>query len=102
MAGESQVQKDDLITRSQYLRARLGVLWRYPTIFKTIKHIERIAVENRESWGSMLEETAAKFPDNAAVKSEDGNYSWKEYNLSLIHISEPTRLRRKSRMPSSA
>ena len=24
------------------------------------------------------------------------------YNLSLIHISEPTRLRRKSRMPSSA
>jgi citronellyl-CoA synthetase len=80
MASATQIQKDDLITRSQYLRARLGVLWRYPTIIKTIKHIENIAVEDRESWGSMLEETAAKFPDNAAIKSEDGNYSWKGYN----------------------
>ena len=80
MASETQIQKEDLISRWQYIHARLGVLWRYPTIIKTIKHIERIADEGRESWGSMLEETAAKFPANAAVKSEDGNYTWKEYN----------------------
>ena len=35
----------------------------------------------------------------------DGNGRWAKRRglpLSLIHISEPTRLRRKSRMPSSA
>jgi citronellyl-CoA synthetase len=80
MMEESQVQKHDLITRSQYLRARLSILWRLPTIIKTTKHIESIGVENRESWGSMLEETADHFPGNAAIKSEDGNFTWKEYN----------------------
>ena len=80
MIGDSQTPKDDLITRSQYIRGRLGLLWRFPTIKKTIKKIENIFVEDRESWGSMLEETAAKFPDNAAIKSHDGNYSWKAYN----------------------
>jgi acyl-CoA synthetase (AMP-forming)/AMP-acid ligase II len=80
MIGDSQTPKEDLITRWQFIRGRLGILWRFPTIKKTIKHIENIFVENRESWGSMLEETAAKFPDHAAIKSHDGNYSWKEYN----------------------
>jgi citronellyl-CoA synthetase len=47
---------------------------------KTTKHVMNVAVENRESWGSMLEETAANFPANAAIKSADGNYTWKEYN----------------------
>lgn len=80
MASTAQISRDGLITRSQYIRGRLGVLWRYLAIKKTTKQIENIFVENRESWGSMLEETAAKFPDNAAIKSHDGNYSWKEYN----------------------
>jgi citronellyl-CoA synthetase len=80
MAGTTQMSKDDLITRRQYLRGKLGLLRRFPSIKKTIKKIENVFAENRESWGSMLEETAAKFPDNAAIKSHDGNYSWKEYN----------------------
>lgn len=80
MVSKSQVQQDDLITRSQYLRGRLSILWRLPTLIKTTKHLEKIGVENRESWGSMLEETAERFPDKAAIKSEDGNYTWKEYN----------------------
>ena len=77
---DSQITKDDLITLSQYLRARLSILWRLPTIIKTTRHITNVAAENRESWGSMLEETADKFPGNASIKSEDGNYTWKEYN----------------------
>jgi citronellyl-CoA synthetase len=80
MVRETQAPGEDLITRSQYIRGRLRVLWRYPTVRKTFKHIENIAVEDRESWGTMLEETAAKFPANAAIKSDDGNYSWKDYN----------------------
>ena len=66
MLSETQAPNEDLITRWQYIRGRLGILWSFLTIKKTIKHLENIFVENRESWGSMLEETAAKFPDNAA------------------------------------
>jgi len=80
MEANSKVSKDDLITRTQYWRKRLSLLWRLPDIIKTTKHIGNIGVENRESWGSMLEETADRFPDNAAIKSDDGQYTWKEYN----------------------
>jgi acyl-CoA synthetase (AMP-forming)/AMP-acid ligase II len=81
MVRESQVQEnDDLITWWQYLLGRLSLQWRLPAIIETTRRIMNVGVENRESWGSMLEETAAKFPANAAIKSEDGNYSWKEYN----------------------
>ncbi|MGD9136357.1 MAG: long-chain-acyl-CoA synthetase, partial [Desulfobacterales bacterium] len=36
--------------------------------------------ENRESWGSMLEETASKFPHNAAIKSDEACLSYSQYN----------------------
>ena len=72
--------KQDLITPTQYWSRRLSLLGRMPDITKIAEHIGNISVENRESWGSMLEETAAKFPDKAAIKSEDGNYTWKAYN----------------------
>ena len=80
MQDHVQQNNQDLITRAQYVRGRLSILWRLPRIRKVIKHLPNIAAENRESWGSMLEETAEKSPDNAAIKSEDGSYSWKEYN----------------------
>jgi citronellyl-CoA synthetase len=80
MQDHVQQNNQDLITRAQYVRGRLSILWRLPRIRKVIKHLPNIAAENRESWGSMLEETAEKYPDNAAIKSEDGSYSWKEYN----------------------
>ena len=72
--------KKELITRSRYLRGRLSILWRLPSIVKTTKHIANIGVEDRESWGSMLEETARNYPGNTSIKSEEGHYSWKEYN----------------------
>ena len=39
---------------------------------------------------------------NGLYQSEDGGKTWKWLNLSLIHISEPTRPSKSSRMPSSA
>jgi citronellyl-CoA synthetase len=80
MPDHGHQNNQDLITRSQYLRGRLSILWRFPRIRKAIKHLPNIAAEGRESWGSMLEQTAEKYPNNAAVKSHDGSYTWKEYN----------------------
>ena len=80
MVSQSRVQKDGLITRLQYLRGRLSILWRLPTIFRTTKHISNIGEEDRESWGSMLEENADKFPNNTAVKSEANWLTYREYN----------------------
>ena len=51
---------------------------------------------------------AIPYQENEAVLHTDASVlpqrrlAWAAWNLSLIHISEPTRLRRKSRMPSSA
>ncbi|MEN8246847.1 MAG: long-chain-acyl-CoA synthetase [Thermodesulfobacteriota bacterium] len=80
MGGILEEHKKDLITWSQYWRKRLSLLARLPAIAKTAKHIANISVENRESWGSMLETAAVGFPENAAIKSEDGQYTWQTYN----------------------
>jgi citronellyl-CoA synthetase len=79
--GETlEEQKKDLITWPQYWKRRLSLLPRLPAIAKTAKLIANLSVENRESWGSMLEKASARFPGNAAIKSEDGQYTWQAYN----------------------
>ena len=53
---------------------------RLPIISKTARHIAKLGVENQESWGTLLETAAAQYPDNAAIKSADGQYTWEAYN----------------------
>jgi len=80
IGDEMGENKKDLIRWWQYWPMRLSLLPRLPAILKTAKHIANISVENRESWGSMLEDAAVRFPDSAAVKSEEGQYTWRAYN----------------------
>ena len=70
----------DLVRWWQYWPRRLSLLTRLPVILKTAKHIANLGVENKESWGSMLEQAAVRFADSAAIKSEEGQYTWKAYN----------------------
>jgi len=70
----------DIVRWWQYWPRRLFLLPRLPAILKTAKHVANLSVENRESWGTMLEDAAIRFPDSAAVKSEEGQYTWKAYN----------------------
>jgi len=70
----------DIVRWWQYWPKRLSLVPRLPAILKTAKHVANLSVENRESWGSMLEEAAVRFPDSAAIKSEEGQYTWKAYN----------------------
>jgi acyl-CoA synthetase (AMP-forming)/AMP-acid ligase II len=80
MAENSPSSNEGLVSLVDYLKGWLGLSWRLPTLLRTQKQIANIGIENRESWGSMLEENAEKFPDNPAIKSEEACLSYREYN----------------------
>ncbi|MBW2104292.1 MAG: AMP-binding protein, partial [Deltaproteobacteria bacterium] len=86
MAESSQPQQD-LITLGAYLKGWLSLSWRLPSIFKNIWHINHIGKENRESWGLLLESCAARFPENAAVKSDEGTLTYGEYNARVNRVA---------------
>lgn len=69
-----------MISLFDYIKGWLKLSGRLPTILRTQKQIFKVDTDNRESWGSMLEENAKKFPDNPAVKSTEAYLSWREYN----------------------
>lgn len=82
--GEKPAETDlHRITFKDYLLGRLKLLPRYRSIKRTIKHLTEIERENRESWGSLLEENAAKYPNNVAVKSEEATLTYREYNKAV-------------------
>jgi len=80
MAEDTPSSNEGLISFFDYLKGWLGLSWRLPILLRTQKQIANIGIENRESWGSMLEENAAKFPHNPAIKSAEAQLSWREYN----------------------
>ena len=83
MMADSPSKDDDLISLFDYIQGWLPLVWRLPTILRNRKQIANVGTENRESWGSMLEENAAKFPDNPAIKSEEACLSYREYNTAV-------------------
>ncbi len=83
MAADSPAKDEGLISLFDYLKGWLPLVWRLPAILYNVKQILNVGVENRESWGSMLEENAVKFPDNPAIKSEEACLSYREYNTSV-------------------
>ena len=80
MATETSSTNEGLISFFDYIKAWLNLSWRLPIILRTKKQVANVATENRESWGSMLEENARDFPDNPAIKSAEAHLSWREYN----------------------
>ena len=69
-----------MISLFDYIRGWLKLSGRLPTILRTQRQVFKVDTDNRESWGSMLEENAKKFPDNPAIKSTEAYLSWREYN----------------------
>ncbi|MHC4106156.1 MAG: AMP-binding protein, partial [Planctomycetota bacterium] len=80
MPDQNHAKQNDLITLTQYVKGWLSISWRLPSIIRTTRHLFNIDNQNQESWGSMLEENAKKFPNNATIKSEEANFTYKEYN----------------------
>ena len=61
MADYLLTGNEDLVSLPAYLKGWLALTWRLPGILRAQRLIGRVGVDNRESWGSMLEETAARF-----------------------------------------
>jgi len=80
MAADSPSGDEDLISFLDYLKGWLKLSYRLPSILRTQRQVLNVGTDNRESWGSMLEENARMFPGNPAIKSEEANLSWREYN----------------------
>ena len=80
MGPDSPPNDEGLISFFAYLKGWLKLSWRLPAIWRTQKHVLNVGIENRESWGSMLEENALNFPNNPAIKSAEAILSWREYN----------------------
>jgi acyl-CoA synthetase (AMP-forming)/AMP-acid ligase II len=78
---------EGLISFFDYLKGWLLLSWRLPGILRAQKLLADVATENRESWGSMLEENAAKFPDNPAIKSEEARLSYRQYNEAVNRLA---------------
>ncbi len=83
MADESPPKDEGLISLTDVLKGWLPLVWRLPAILRYRKRVADVGTENRESWGSMLEENAAKFPNNPAIKSEKTCLSYREYNAAV-------------------
>jgi len=80
---ESPSKDEGLISLTDYLKGWLPLVWRLPAILRNRKQVANVGTENRESWGSMLEENAVKFPDNPAIKSEEACLNYREYNAAV-------------------
>ncbi|UCD57856.1 MAG: AMP-binding protein, partial [Candidatus Hydrogenedentota bacterium] len=80
MSNRSKRESEDLVTLKGYVLGRLSLARRFPSIRRNIKHVFEIDEQNRESWGSLLEECAQRYPRNTAIKSEESILSYKEYN----------------------
>ena len=83
MAADSSSKSEGLISFFDYLKGWLPLVWRLPVILYTQKQVAKVNTDNRESWGSMLEENAAKFPHNPAIKFEEACLSYGEYNAAV-------------------
>jgi len=74
------VKNDGLISFFEYLKGWLYLSHRIFGILRSQKQLRNVGTENRESWGSMLEENARRFPDNPAIKSEEAYLSYRQFN----------------------
>ncbi len=80
MTDQTTSFNKDLISEEDFLRAQAEFTQRAPAVQSILDHVQRITEENRQSWGLLLEENAAKLPDAMAVKSAEGQLTYKEYN----------------------
>ena len=80
MADHPPSKDEGLISFFDYFKGWLPLVRRWPAILYSQGQVANVVTENRESWGSMLEENAANFPERPAVKSAEAQLSWREYN----------------------
>jgi citronellyl-CoA synthetase len=80
------VQKQTLnipatVSASEFIIKVLQILPRLPSmVFNLVKGLKSIGGNTPNSWGLELERIAGLYPDNPAVKSPDGSFTYRELN----------------------
>ncbi|MFX1573732.1 MAG: long-chain-acyl-CoA synthetase [Promethearchaeota archaeon] len=70
-------KEKDLIDRREFRKRRLNVYKKHDPTFQKILEVDS---EKKISWGTIIETSAQKYPENVALKFEDIMYTYKEFN----------------------
>ena len=80
MSENTSEDRRDLVSTGDVLKGIAGLLtWRLPDVIKGGRSV--LTIDKKQvTWGKMLEQAAAKYPDNYAIKSEEAWLTYREYN----------------------
>jgi len=78
-------QKSDtyktVISPLEFIRKLPVIIWRAPgLLYNLLKGLRMISGNAFISWGSILEDIESRFPDRTAIKSPDGEMTYRELN----------------------
>jgi len=77
MLKEPIPKESDLIDPKEYRKRRKLLFKKHGQL---IKKIMELPIENKITWGSIVEENALKYSDKIAIKFEDTKLTYKEFN----------------------
>ncbi len=81
MRGGSGVQFRQTVSFAEFMWKLLLTAWRFPSMtYHLIKGLKSLGSDRNVSWGSILEDIAARYPEHTAVKSPDGTLTYRELN----------------------
>lgn len=70
-----------VITPLEFMIKLPSIAWRLPPkVFNAVKGLRMLSKSTNTTWGTVLEDIAARFPDNPAIKSPDGMMTYRELN----------------------
>ncbi|MFX1525815.1 MAG: long-chain-acyl-CoA synthetase, partial [Promethearchaeota archaeon] len=71
------MKDEDLIPTDEFIKRNTEFLKKFgPELLE----IQKLASENKISWGTVIEESVEKFADNIAIKFEDKTLTYREFN----------------------
>ena len=77
MSNISDAQEDDLIDRREFKRRNKEFMAKHAEDFGQLMNIVR---EKKPSFGEIVERNAIEYADNVALKFEDLQFTYKEFN----------------------
>lgn len=81
MKKKDIVQYPQTISGFEFFVKFMAFVGRIPfVVYHGIKGIKSISSNRNASWGSLLQKSALKYPNNPAVKSPDGTLTYAELN----------------------
>jgi citronellyl-CoA synthetase len=81
MSKQKAFEYRTVITPLEFALKLPSIAWSLPPkLFQTVKGLRMLSKSTNTTWGTVLEDIAARFPDNPAIKSPDGMMTYRELN----------------------